>query len=66
MIVHHRLRLLAFPTRANAVHVLSLLTDHEISRFPYRELPHMPSSSTTPGRASTRAGVPARVAFRNA
>jgi hypothetical protein len=28
--------------------------------------PHMPSSPTTPGRASTSVDVPVRVAFRNA
>jgi hypothetical protein len=64
MIVHHRLRLLAFPTRTSAARVLSL-ADHEISRFPNKERPHMPSSPTTPGRAGTRVGVPVRIAFRN-
>jgi hypothetical protein len=38
----------------------------QISRFPNKERPHMPSSPTTPGRAGTRGGVPVRVAFRNA
>ena len=41
------------------------LADHEISRFPNKERPHMPSSPTTPGRAGTRVGVPVRIAFRN-
>jgi hypothetical protein len=45
---------------------MSLLVDREISRFPYKERPHMPSSPTTPGRAGTRVGVPVRIAFRNA
>src|ERR1017187_6537065 len=33
MIVHHRLRLLAFPTPTSAARMLAL-ADHEISRFP--------------------------------
>jgi hypothetical protein len=44
---------------------MSLLVDREISRFPYKERLHMPSSPTTPGRAGTRVGVPVRIAFRN-
>ncbi len=36
----------------------------EISRFPYKELPYMPGSQTTQGRSDTRAGVSARLAFR--
>ena len=55
MIVHHRLRLLAFPTRTSAARMLAL-ADYEISRFPSKERPHMPVSTTTPGRL--------RVAFR--
>src|ERR1019366_9148952 len=43
MIVHHRLRLLAFPTRTSAERMLAL-ADHEISRFPSKERPHMPVS----------------------
>ncbi len=35
-----------------------------ISRFPHNELPHMPGSSTTPGRPGARAYAPVRVAFR--
>jgi hypothetical protein len=35
-----------------------------ISRFPHNELPHMPGSSTTPGRPGARTRVPVRVAFR--
>src|SRR5208283_2547392 len=30
----------------------------EISRFPNKELPHMPGSSTTPGRTGTRDDAP--------
>ena len=51
MIVHHRLRLLAFPTRASAASMLAL-ADHETSRFPSKERLHMPVSKTTPGRRS--------------
>src|SRR5256714_15559979 len=39
--------------------------DRETSRFPRKELPHMPGSSTTPGRAGARADAPVRVAFRD-
>ena len=35
-----------------------------ISRFPHKELPHMPGSSTTPGRPGARDDAPVRVAFR--
>jgi hypothetical protein len=65
-IVHRRLRLLTFPTRTSAARVLLSLADREISRFPYKERPHMPSSPTTPGRAGTRVNAPVRVAFHNA
>jgi hypothetical protein len=34
-----------------------------ISRFPRNEFPHMPGSSTTPGRPGTRAYAPFRIAF---
>jgi hypothetical protein len=37
----------------------------EISRFPCKERPYMPGSSTTPGHRSTRAGVLQHVAFRD-
>jgi len=63
MIVHHRLRLLAFPTRASAARMLAL-ADHEISRFPSKERAHMPVSQTTPGRLGARVIAPSRVAFR--
>ena len=36
----------------------------ETSRFPCKELPHMPGSLTTPERWGARAIAPARVAFR--
>src|SRR6202051_3606589 len=62
MIVHHRLRLLAFPTRASAARML-VLADHEISRFPSKERAHMPVSKTTPGRLGARVIAPIRVAF---
>src|ERR1035437_5074957 len=35
-----------------------------VSRFPRKELPHMPVSSTTPGRLGARGIGPIRVAFR--
>jgi len=37
----------------------------EISRFPCKELPHMPGSSTTPGRTDARLNASAPVAFRD-
>jgi len=40
---HHRLRLLAFPMRACGVQPRA---EPETSRFPCKELPHMPGSST--------------------
>jgi hypothetical protein len=64
MIVHHRLRLLAFPTRASAASMLAL-ADHETSRFPSKERAHMPVSKTTPGRLGARVFAPIRVAFRH-
>jgi hypothetical protein len=36
----------------------------ETSRFPRKELPHMPGSPTTPGRTDARADASAHVAFR--
>jgi hypothetical protein len=60
IIAHHRLgwlRLLAFPTRASAARML-VLADHEISRFPSKERPHMPVSKTTPGRLGARVIAP--------
>src|SRR5260221_6453993 len=41
------------------------LADHEISRFPSKERPHMPVSKTTPGRLGARTIAPIRVAFRH-
>jgi hypothetical protein len=43
--------------------VLSL-ANREISRFPSKERPHMPVSTTTPGHLGARAIAPIRVAFR--
>ena len=40
------------------------LADHEISRFPGKERPHMPVSTTTPGLLGARTIAPIRVAFR--
>jgi hypothetical protein len=61
----NRLRLLAFPMRTRAGRVTYLLANHEISRFPFKERPHMPRSATTPGRPGTRVSVPFRVAFHS-
>jgi hypothetical protein len=44
---------------------VSPLAKPEISRFPRKELPHMPGSPTTPSRAGTRDFAPVRVAFRD-
>jgi hypothetical protein len=44
--------------------VLLRLVRRRISRCPHNELPHMPGSSTTPGRPGARAHAPVRVAFR--
>ena len=41
-----------------------ILAGHEISRFPCKERPHMPGSTTTPGRPGARGHAPVRVAFR--
>src|ERR1019366_31648 len=59
--VHHRLRLLVFPMRTCGVHPQA---KPETSRFPRKELPHMPGSSTTPGRTNARADASVHVAFR--
>ena len=40
------------------------LAKREISRFPRKERPYVPGSSTTPGRRSARVCAPLRVAFR--
>jgi hypothetical protein len=37
----------------------------EISRFPCKERPYMPGSSTTPGCRSARDDAPRHIAFRN-
>jgi hypothetical protein len=37
----------------------------ETSRFPRKELPHMPGSSTTPGRTGPRNNASVHVAFRD-
>jgi hypothetical protein len=41
------------------------LAKPEISRFPHKELPHMPGSPTTPGWAGTCDDAPVHVAFRD-
>jgi hypothetical protein len=40
-------------------------TGHETSRFPNKELPHVPGSSTTSGRTGARDHAPVHVAFHN-
>src|SRR6476619_2365390 len=53
------------PRLPDADHVAqSRLVRRGISRFPCNELPHMPGSSTTPGRLGARVHAPIRVAFR--
>jgi hypothetical protein len=61
-IVHRWLRLLAFPPRT--IRPSGPMADQEISRFPYKKLPHMPGSATTPKRLGARDSAPLRVAFR--
>ena len=59
MIVHHRLRLLAFPMRTNMG--LCHAGQSRASRFPCKERPCMPGSATTPGRTDTCDNVPVQV-----
>jgi hypothetical protein len=54
-------RLLAFPTRASPV---PRLVNPEISRFPPKELMHMPGSLTPPGRLDACESASNRIAFR--
>src|SRR6266511_3069471 len=63
MPVHHRLRLLAFPTRASSTH--DFLARPGVSRFPHKERPHMPGSMTAPRGTGARACAPVLVAFRS-
>ena len=60
-LVHHRLRLLVFPMRACGIRPQ---VKPETSRFPRKELPYMPGSSTTPGRVGARNNAAVHVAFR--
>ena len=60
-LMHHRLRLLVFPMRTCGIHPQA---KPETSRFPCKELPHMPVSLTTPGWAGARNNAPVHVAFR--
>src|ERR1700716_1485867 len=61
-LLHHRLRLLVFPMRTYGVRPQ---VKPETSLFPSKELPHMPGSSTTPGRTGARDNAPVHVAFRD-
>jgi hypothetical protein len=62
LIVHRRLRLLAFPPRT--IFPLGSMADPEISRFPCKELACMPESPTTPGHPSACANALEYIAFR--
>ena len=62
LIVHRRLRLLAFPPRT--IFPLGSMADPEISRFPCKELACMPDSPTTPGHPSACANALEYIAFR--
>ena len=50
--------------RTSAARNTTLLANREISRFPRKERPHMPGSTTTPDRLGTCDIAPIRVAFR--
>ena len=50
--------------RARAARNTTLLANREISRFPRKERPHMPGSTTTPDRLGACAIAPIRIAFR--
>jgi len=52
-------KVLAFPARTGNIPPAK----PKISRFPYKELPRMPGSSTTPGRPDARTSASGRVAF---
>src|SRR6195256_3597549 len=62
-VVHHRLRLLAFPTRTSAARMLTL-ADQEISRFPSKQPTHVPVSKTTPDRLALALSRPSGLAGR--
>src|SRR5208282_5582737 len=57
-LVHHRLRLLVFPMRTCGIRPQA---KPETSRFPYKELPHIPGSLTTPGWAGARTNASVHV-----
>jgi hypothetical protein len=61
--VHHRLRLYLRLPDADQIGNVPVV-GRGVSRFPRKELPHMPVSSTTPGRLGARDIAPIRVAFR--
>ena len=61
MPVRHRLRLLAFPVRTRGG---TPPWPDMRSRFPQKERPHMPGSTTALSRTSARNNAPNRVAFR--
>ena len=51
------------PSRCGPEAVRPLLVRHEISRFPHKERPHMPGSSTALGRMNARSNAFNRIAF---
>jgi hypothetical protein len=53
------------PSRCGPYASKEVMADPEISRFPYKELPYMPGSATTPGQADACDCAPVRVAFRS-
>jgi len=63
LVVHRWLRLLAFPPRT--IRPVGPTAYLKISRFPYKERPHMPGSTTTPRRLGARDIAPLRIAFRS-
>jgi hypothetical protein len=62
LIVHRRLRLLAFPPRT--IRPVGPMANPEISRFPDKKRARMPGSTTTPGRPNARVGALGHIAFR--
>jgi hypothetical protein len=58
--VHHRLRLIVFPTRT----ISDLTANSELSRFPHKERIHMPAPTTTQSWVRTRDVARIHVAFR--
>ena len=64
-LVHHRLRLLAFPMRTRQHAHLRCWPTVRSPGSRTRERPHMPGSATTPDRPGARDSAPVRVAFHS-